>query len=550
MDKNTSAAAPAQTPVPAPSPSPATQSAPAVTPAPSPTPPAPPAPEFKLPEDPEMRGLLEGLGLAIGEKPKAQPAVEPIPNSVGRTLADTLKFADERRAMEGKKADPDPAAPATPAAEAPKSDPNQPAAPTPAPAPTPAAAAPAPTPTPAATPKVEVEKRKPIDQVVEEAVRKVIGDKPATPPAPEPAPANPPAQDPFEATLNDDERDALAFARYAAQKNPEKYGNLPAQQLAFFKKVDSYVQTARAENAERTFDESDTDFIRFVQANKPRVDQRDRKQLERQQIIEEAQRLAEENLRKETEEIRRKQHVLEMTPKVEHAVQTFATESENALAQDTNSPAAAIVQKAKQEGWDKVLQEDQVFAPIVRHYHRNAVRLASTYESIYAGLVDKLDPNNADHVWLHKFVTSQADHFKQNGGDARVRDGKTFITPKEFAAMQSSRSPQVANHWTFDDRDVLGLLADNARWNINEALKREEQRLSASGFQRATKAQLPKAENPPAPAPSPPPSPEPAASPRAVASAAPGAAKSGGATPPTGVFSAREWSALGLPAVK
>jgi hypothetical protein len=489
--------------------------------------------EQRFKDDPAYRTMLEGLGLALGEKPKA-PDRGPEKPSIGRTVSDTLKFADEKRATEA----------ATPPEPPKPGD----AAPAPAPEATPA---PAPEPPPAPTPgkPVEVEKRKPVDKIVEDAIRKVIGEKPApTPAAPAPAAPAVPAADPFEATLNDDERDAMNFARYAAEKNPEKYGSLPAKQLAFFKEVDGYIRTARTQNPERVFDESDAEFMRFIQQNKPKLDQRDRKTLERQQIVEEAEQRASEKMRKETDELRRETHVLKTKPIVEQAVQTFTRESEDAIANDANSPAAPIVKAAREKGWDNLLKEDQVFAPIVRHYQNESVRLASIYESAVAGLVEFRPDVNRDHEWLHTFVTRRAADFKQNGGEGLVRGEKTFLTPKEFSALRQSDPAKVAQHWTFDDRDVLTLLADNTRWNMNEALKREEQRLAASGFQRSAKPQLPKTENPPTPpTPSPTPPPTPTASPRAVSSAAPGAAKGGGPSQHQTAMTAGELAALGLP---
>lgn len=483
--------------------------------------------------------MMEALGLALhGDKPETAkgdeapqvPAPEPgfedpvSRSTVGRSFSDILKDADERRTAEAAS----PAA-ATPAAAAPATPEATPAAETPA---------------ALADKPIEVEKRKPITEIVEGAMRKVLGE-PGVPKLPEQQPAAPaPAPDPFEATLDEAQREEIEFARYAAQKDPAKYKDLPAKTLTFYKKTADYFQREQ-NNPERTFDQNDDAYTRFLAQNKPVLAPVERKRLERQQIIDTAKAEVAREQSGVIEEQRQKIHQLEATPKVERAVQNYVAESQEFFAKDEASPIAPIMKKALEAGWNKTLSEDKVFAPIVKRYYDNSVRLAGTYQALINN-VQPFKPNtNDDHRWLHEFVTRQAESFKRNGGAALNRDGRAFVAPKEFNEMPDA---QRARHWTFNDRDVLERLAFNTKLNIEAELKAEEERLTTSGFVRPKpQAQLARTETAAAtPAVAAQPAATPAASPRSTPSTAPGAAQTGPGPTTTPAFPLAFQSALGL----
>lgn len=388
-----------------------------------------------------------------------------------------------------------------------------------------------------------------MSDTVKKAIKEALdepGSTQAAPPAATAAAQTPPA-DPFEAQLTEAEKDEMEFARYAAKTNPGKYGDLPQKTLTFFKKVADYVEKGAAANPDRSFDEGDEDFGKFVKQHRPRMEGIDRRRLERQQTVEAATERIRSEKQAEIDELKEKTHRLENLPRVEQATRTFVEESERFYAADEASPASPIVKRVREVGWQQVLNEDRVFAPIVKQFHDQSARLATTYESILAGVV-KFNPQNPDHSWLHSFVVQQADNFKRTGGDALNRNGRTFATPLEYNQMNPA---EQARHWTFMSQDVLVRLAGNTKWNVDQALKAEEERMTASGFQRVPKTQLPATATPPAqppaPAPAQPaPSPSPG-SPRSTPSSAPGA---GVVTQPSGPKSAfdPEYSrALGLP---
>lgn len=448
---------------------------------------------------------MEGLGLAVGETPAPAPPVEKKPVSgTGKTFAQAI--IDEQAAA--AVAPPDPAPPATPPA---------PAAATPAAPATP----PAPEPPPA---PVAVEKRPGVAQIVEQTVKKTLES--LNPPKPTETPAAP-AVDPFEAQLTEAEKDELQLARWAAAKYPEHKG-LADKTLDFFKKLHAKIETDLKADPDRDFD-SDPEFRKWKQQNAPAISHAEKRKLERAHIVDSAR---EEIVREQSgqlEEIRRQQRALELKPVIEREVTAHASKIETQLADDPI--AASVVTRAKEVGWDQTLQEDRVFAPVVKNLQDQSVQLATEFKLLMSG-VKAGDPNNAAHKWLWNFMQMQYQHYATND-QARVRDGKTFLPRSEYFEAVKKDPNAAHRHFTIGEAEFLDLLASNTQQNIKNTVKAEEERLVASGFERKPRtpaaAQIPKSENtPPVAPPAQAQTSAPATthvSPRAVVSAAPGAAQ-------------------------
>lgn len=465
----------------------ATEAAPVVAPpAPTPTPnPTPtPTPEPAATDWGDI--IARDFKLAVGEP--EQPKESEIPAvSMGRTLAEHSRIVDEEIARK--------------AAEPPKEEKKDEATPPVEPPKTEVPAAPAAPPAPAATPSPEpekpvvVEKKKPTEELVREQVRKALEESQKAKPEPAPVAPEPPKVDDYEATLDDAQKDELAIARVAAKRNPGKYGKLPDQLIGFYKKTDEFAQKARGE--ERTPEEADAEFNKFLKQNKPDFQVTDRRKFEREMIIEEAEARAGQKYQQELAEIKQKTHQLEVQPKIESGVHEFVNGLDGILAE--NESAGAVLKRAKEVGWEKAVEEDPVFAPIVANFQNYSTRLATEYLSVFGG-AKKFNANNPDHVFLLDFVRSQGSHFSANGGDARIRDKKQFLPVAEYH-QQLEKDPTVAErHWTFDHRDVLTRLATNTALNVEQIIKAEEAKLSKYGYKREKPAATPTPEPPKAPA--------------------------------------------------
>ena len=503
--------------------------APPVTPPtpPQPSPPESPASPPVLPpaetpaqfhnlrdEDPVMASLLEGLGVAIGEPPGTPPPKPPEEKKpvtrVTRTLAEAV--------VEGEALPPPPA---------PTPPPEVPATPPPGEPPPPAPAAPPPE-------KIEVEKRPSTQQIVEQTVKKTLAE---LQPKAEPPSLPPPAADPFEAQLTPAEKEELSFARWISAKFPEhkEYGE---KTLSFFKKAAAYIERGLKENPERSFDEQDEEWSAFRKQNAPVLSQVERRKFERAQIEEDTVKRVRDEQASEFEAIRRQQRALELRPQIEKEVHEHAALIEKQLGDD--EIAKDIVTRAKEVGWDQTLQEDRIFAPIVKQAEDQSAQLATEFRLIMAGIRDP-DGNNPTHKWIWDFMQMNYRMYA-NDEKMRVRDGRTFLPRSEYF-NQARQDPQTdKKHFTISEEEFLYLLASNTQSNIKKTIKERNDALKASGFERKPKAAaapepapapgaVTKTETQKAPPTPPPPPPEPHVSPRATVTASPGAAKSGGETP-------------------
>lgn len=490
--------------------------------------------------------ILGDIGKVVGEPPRTE-VVQPM------TLAERSILVDEKvKAPEDpeKKEEPKPeeGKPETPAKPEEKIDP--PAAGEPPKSEEPPTAPPA-TPEP---PKVQVEKKKPTEELVRETVRKALEEAKSTPAEP-PAPTTPepPKQDPYESSLTEAQQEELMIARALAKKNPAKYGQHPEKLLGFYKKTDEYLVKAReGENAEeRTFDERDADFQKFLRANKPSIDPVERRRIEREMIVEEAEARAQKKYEQELTEIKQRQKQLEIAPRIEAGVNEFASGLEGIIAQSETS--GHLLKKILETGVQKAVEDDPVFAPIVANYQARATQLAAEYLSVFGG-VKKYDPQNDDHIWLVDFVRNQGQHFARNGAEARVRGGKEFMPMNEYYEALK-KDPTVADRaWTFETRDILTRLAANAVESMEKKIQEEESKLSKYGYKREKTAPTPPPEPPakPAAAPAvpkvetPAPKTDDSPSPKAKVSSAPGPAK-GAAPVVQKVMEDWQLRALGLP---
>jgi len=80
-------------------------------------------------------------------------------------------------------------------------------------------------------------------------------------------------EDPYESQLIDEQKDELELYRYAEAKGHEGMSN---KLLGFYKGLDEYVDSARKDDPDRTFDDEDEEFIEYVKKHKPEITSKDR----------------------------------------------------------------------------------------------------------------------------------------------------------------------------------------------------------------------------------------------------------------------------------
>lgn len=469
-------------------------------------------------DDPFMAKVMADMGFTVKEgKLEKAPESVPAPPKESTThdfttLGEHARFKAERAA---KPTAPDPAAatppPATTEPPAKPETPVEPAKP---------------------KPKIEVEKGKPIEEIVEGVMKRL--QKPAdSTPAPPAAPA-PKTEDPDAAyveSLDEVQREEIELARYAAKAMPEQYGKLAERTVTYFKKVDEFIAAKQKEDPNWDPDE-DESFASFVEENRPIYKPGDRRKLERSMIAAEVRADVEKEIKPQLEESARVTKVQEIKPEIEKAIPSYQQQVAQTMAADEKSPLKAVMAKAleggmTEESWNAAKEVDPLAATIAKSFTQDAVNFGKLYLELATGVrpqvgyKPELSPNSKHNqealqqAKLFDFIDNQEAIFHQNGGNLRVVDGKSFLPRREYAALPKA---EQAKHWTIGHKDVLNLLSDNAAIGAKEALEMELKRRESEGYTRNGKKEVTKSETAAAPK-----TPAPAESPKATVTPSPGA---------------------------
>ncbi len=427
----------------------------------------PPKTGAKPKTDPTFDYMLKDLGQLVEDDKKVELPVEA-PRSI--TTGEVARLAAEKAEQE------QPSAEEKPAEE--KKEPEAKTEPKPE-------EKPKPTEVPA--PKVAVKPKTEDMSAVQALIDKRIAEsvKAAQPPVEAPKPPEKPAEDQYEKSLGEVELDEMRFARYASGKDPN-LKEYPNQLLEYFKKVDAYVEKTRKEDPERSFDDTDEDWKKFQRENRPQMSPLVRRRLEREQIVEEAKASAKEEYRTELEKVQKRQEILEKRPAIERAATEFSKSLNAVLETDSEGEEpilSPIVKRAQEVGWETVMQDDPLFAPIVRKISQTANELASEYLALVNG-TREIDLKNEHHAWLSRFITEQGEAFAANGGEATIRQGRQFLPRHKIAEIANQDPSKLNQFWTWNDQEVLDRIAANARKNAVTILKAEQEKLSKAGFER------------------------------------------------------------------
>jgi hypothetical protein len=355
-------------------------------------------------------------------------------------------------------------------------------------------------------------------------------------PQPKPAQPEPAADKPELAGLDDRQKEFAEIAEFA-EASDEKHKGLRKKVLDFFASDRAYREQALKEDPDRTFDEDDTDYQKWLRSHRPidrdtyydlRADYRAERRVSAK-LSEADKRLAEE-----TSKVQKRVRAIEARPNIEEAGRkAVMLLRDNLKAKD--GVVKEVAEAIEKHGWDSD-QVPPLFAEQLRHTASTAAALASEYMAITSGAVDVDLDNNPRHQWLGKFITEQSGLLMKMDAKARARDGKDFRPRSQLAQLRRTDPDADSKYWTFGDDDVLEMIAINGARFAHDEISKLQQQLERSGFKRVAPQAAPS--NPGSTPP-----PVPGASPAASATPAPGAAE----TPPpqnNSPFSSDEVSAL------
>lgn len=323
--------------------------------------------------------------------------------------------------------------------------------------------------------------------------------------APVAAPKPADAKDNFTAEQQDD----IAEAEMAEQLFPDRYKGSADRLKEFYRGFDAKVLELQKTDANRSLDESDTEFQALLKS-KPRIEQAHVKRVQREIGAREAGNRVKSELAPEIEEVKMQQRAQAAAPKVTAAQESLKNLVIDTLEKDTDPQVSDMMKRIKAgEDPKKVAADHPLEFEIAAREIMEAKALFGEYLNVAQYKATRLDlEKNEAQAAVVEFIATQCDRFKKNGGDMRVQDGRTFLTRAEFFA-EAKKDPTydpkknmfvTSKYWTFDHADVGTLLATQAKINIKAAVKEEDERATRRGYVKKTEV---KSEEPPKPKPEP-----------------------------------------------
>lgn len=319
---------------------------------------------------------------------------------------------------------------------------------------------------------------------------------------------------------SDDERQYLELLRWVETKGDVKdLKDAFNQEITRLKRVHAFAQTWRAENPDverfdaATAELADGTTYRSV-VGRPAISADMRRRLELQKVKAEAAAEADARIAAERQATDKRLRAMETKPQIEKTVSDLRTGLLDGVTIDSDAEVNDELMKlARGQGLDALVAELPGEGEIVRGHVEAATARVNALLHITSGLVE-IDAANPIHIWLMDFVTQEADWFAANGGDDRVRQGRTFIPPAKYGQLK----PEAADrYWTFSRDDMVKMIAHRSKQDMQTQLenyrvaleKREQARGKFKKPAAPTPAPAPVGAPTPAPAPDPEPSPAP-----------------------------------------
>lgn len=344
-----------------------------------------------------------------------------------------------------------------------------------------------------------------------------VDDAPPPPPPP-PAPRAPAAAAPdaeaarkFEEGLEENEKEMLADAKFLEEKFGDKYKGMSA-------KVEKFLRDHIAWTEKPDFDDQDPEYLRWVDSNMPKLSRAEIRQIEETRIT--------ESLRKDNDkqfaDLHFQSFTKEKEPEIDRIGQQAYTEMTNAALPDDLSTLLRdqIKTHGPQKGYEEALKTHKLeietaetvlmaAADDIKEFHRLNMKDPKTGRTVSEFATDPANPKFAQHQRLANMVDGVCEGFKAEAGEEAIRDGKWFVTRKEWLRL---RPEARGRFWTFSNKEIIDRAKTGIKGVIAAAISQKHEYLKSRGWSRAAASasapdappkSTPKAPPPPAPVPGP-----------------------------------------------
>lgn len=272
------------------------------------------------------------------------------------------------------------------------------------------------------------------------------------------------------------ERDVLEVTSFGEDKG--KFDKGTAERIAqYYKDRKVFIQKLQEENLDDDdYDyRSDSKYRSWAKRNDPKVDTEAIVEAREERMLERAEERAVERMRKElkqrdgkVDEIQSELRQSQIRPRVEAELRTF---SDTVLKQAPKEVLEAI---SKADKWETVEAEYPIEAESIK-------KVLSRYEGLaesYLNQITKSGPTEG-MAEVRKIVQNFTQAFAKQPSDITTKNGKAFTAPWNWGKIPEQ---ERGEWWTWQANDVLKILRNRAKKEMNTLIETEKQR--AQRYQR------------------------------------------------------------------
>ena len=362
-----------------------------------------------------------------------------------------------------------------------------------------------------------------------------------TQPQPEPQQRHVDPDEEYVKGLTDEQREELIEAEHAEKLFPDRYRGRRKAMIAWYRSFDTQVTDLMRQDPARKLDDSDEEFTKLT-GTKPSIMAAHSKKVQRAIGEEQAVSRVQQQYEPELAEIRRRQEEIDYRPTAERLVGQFQAGVEELVSARTTSllqvrrsassppspPRPTASGRSEMPSSPRKPRLRQLQAQIAESYtlektifeeERGRAANMTREALMFSKGLRSYDPKNQAHRELLDFINTQGREFATKGGDLRVRDGRMFLPREQYVPLARSNPAEANKYWTWGDRDLVELLAFDAKARMENRISQAEIVAKRMGFQRVragVSAAAPKAAGSAAPRKEPKPINPPKAAPKAV----------------------------------
>jgi hypothetical protein len=297
-------------------------------------------------------------------------------------------------------------------------------------------------------------------EVDEETFRKVVREEleaRGKTPEPDPKPEEP-ALDPYEEQLIGEQKEELELYRYAESKGQHK--GKSSKLLDFYRNLDSYVEKAKLEDPERTFNADDSEFMNYVRVNKPDIQPADRESLKRGKFRDEIVSDVKKDYEQTINGLKGELNEIRATPQMKATVREAGRAFDEFSKLEEMKEADPLKHKVYSDEREKYMAWADDF---VKRWHG----VKTAVDDDYYKLIDNIE--------------SAAEHYARSGDTDK--DGLKFLTPSRYAQATDKNG-----YWTWDQNDILEQFGSQSIAIAEKTAEKRVEELKSYGFHRGVQA--------------------------------------------------------------